>query len=62
MTNTFLALNFPSNPGPGHYDDKTKMNTTGYYNVSKFSNSGSQKFSMDPREFLKISKSNLNKK
>jgi hypothetical protein len=36
-----VALNFPSNPGPGYYDDKTNMNSTGLYSVSKFSNSGS---------------------
>ena len=39
--NHSLAFNFPSNPGPGYYNDQTNMNKTGTYYNSKFKNSGS---------------------
>ena len=39
--NNLLAFNFPSNPGPGYYNDQNNMNKTVTYYNSKFRNSGS---------------------
>eukprot|EP00347_Sterkiella_histriomuscorum_P017361 403349677 len=49
-----FPLNYPQYPGPGYYQDNTTINSKGNYFHSKFLNSGSQKFSQNPRNFLRI--------
>jgi len=39
-----IALNFPGNPGPGHYKDESAMSVTGSMFNSKYLSSGAQKF------------------